>query len=410
MPYVIRVLRQCIMGGMPPRQKIPRNVLVVAFVALASGFGQDLITPVLPAYLAMLGVSNAGIGLADGLLQGAMSVFRFVSGVLSDKFRNRKFFVFLGYALSSVARPLLALTHGLGLTAALRAVDGAGKGMKDAPRDALVADSSAAQIRGRAFGFHRLVDTAGSVFGPLAAAALLFLLLPSLHTYRLIFALSVIPGLVALGLIWFGIKEKQTAKNEVQISKRVKMGWRFWLFTGGMSLAMLTKINDSLFLVRAHNIGVPVTWIPVLFAGFTLLYALASYPLGIWSDRIGKAPLITAGWLTLAVVEFGFSFDPHIVATLGLFALYGMFYALTEGSGRAFIADLVPAESRGSAYGIYYTSIGLAVIAGGYSLGKIWDHVSPETAFRVAALGSVFGFLVLLLFSVLTKRRAVRAA
>ncbi len=395
---------------MPQRPKIPRNVLIIAFVAFASGFGQDMITPVLPAYLAMLGISNAGIGLADGLLQGAVSVFRFVSGLLSDKYRDRKTFVFFGYILSSLSRPLLALTSGLGFTAALRTIDGVGKGMKDAPSDALVADSAAATIRGRAFGFHRLVDTAGSVFGPLAAAGLLFWLLPDLHTYRLIFALSIIPGLAALALIWFGIKERQSVKTERKSAPRAKLGWKFWLFTLGMSLAMLTKINDSLFLVRAHSIGIEAQLIPVLFAGFTLLYALASYPLGIWSDRIGKAPLITAGWLTLAIVEYGFSFDPHIAVVLILFALYGLFYALTEGSGRAFIADLVPAESRGSAYGIYYTAIGVAVIAGGYGLGRIWDHISPEAAFRLSALGSVFGFLVLLLFSILNKRRAMRAA
>jgi len=289
-------------------------------------------------------------------------------------------------------------------------LDGAGKGMKDAPRDALVADSAATNVRGRAFGFQRLVDTAGSVLGPLAAAGILLLFLPSLTTYRFIFALAIIPGLIALGLIWFGIQEKQKAVSQERGARSTKLGWKFWLFTLGMSLAMLTKINDSLFLVRAHDIGVPLTWIPVLFAGFTLLYALASYPFGIWSDRIGRAPLITAGWLTLAVVEFGFSFDPHIAVALALFALYGLFYALTEGSGRAFIADLVPTESRGSAYGIYYTALGLAVIAGGYGLGRIWDFVSPETAFRLASVGSLFGFAVLLVFSILNKRRRSPAA
>ena len=148
----------------PSRPRIPRNVLILSFVALASGFGQDLITPVLPAYLALIGVSHAGIGLIDGVLQGATQVFRFVSGVLSDRFAARKRFVFLGYALSSVSRPLLALAGGFASALGLRLVDGIGKGVKDAPRDALVADSASSETRGRAFGFHRLVDTAGSVF------------------------------------------------------------------------------------------------------------------------------------------------------------------------------------------------------------------------------------------------------
>ncbi|MBI5654583.1 MFS transporter [Candidatus Uhrbacteria bacterium] len=380
---------------MSTRPKIPRNVIIIAFVALASGFGQDLITPVLPAYLAMLGVSTAGIGLADGLLQGAMSIFRFASGILSDRYRNRKFFVFLGYALSSVSRPLLALVGGLPAIAFLRTIDGVGKGMKDAPRDALVADSAEAGIRGRAFGFQRLIDTLGSVLGPLTAAGVLILLSVSIKSYHIIFAIAAIPGVIALALIWFGIKEKQSTRYEVRGTAMAHLGWRFWFFAIGMSLAMLTKINDSLFLVRAHDIGVSIQWIPVLFAGFTLLYALLSYPLGILSDRIGKAPLIAAGWLVLAIVEFGFSFDPNIAATLVLFALYGLFYALTEGSGRAIIADLAPVQNRGTAYGIYYTLIGLAVIIGGYALGRVWDSMSPETAFRISAVGSLLGFLVL---------------
>lgn len=191
------------------RPKIPRNVLVLGFVALASGFGQDLITPVLPGFLALIGVSHAVVGLIDGLLQGTTSIFRFISGVLSDKFHNRKWFVLLGYALSSVARPLLALSGSVWPVAGLRLVDGAGKGMKDAPRDALVADSAQAERRGRAFGAHRLLDTAGSVFGPLLAAGLLLSLTPSLGTFRMIFALAAIPGLIALGLIFFGVREPE---------------------------------------------------------------------------------------------------------------------------------------------------------------------------------------------------------
>ncbi|OGL65599.1 hypothetical protein A3B21_03430 [Candidatus Uhrbacteria bacterium RIFCSPLOWO2_01_FULL_47_24] len=393
----------------PPKSKIPRNVIIVAFVALASGFGQDLIVPILPGFLAALGISRAGIGLIDGLLQGSTSIFRFISGILSDKFKNRKFFVFLGYALSSVARPLLALTGTLSAVATLRTIDGVGKGMKDAPRDALIADSAHEKARGRAFGFQRLIDTAGSVLGPLVAAGLLLLFLPTLSTYRLIFALAIIPGAIALALIAFGIREpKPTERAPLQLRK--KFPWQFWLFTGGTTIAMLTKINESLFLVRAHDVGIPIAWIPVLFAGFTLLYALLSYPLGIWSDRIGKLPLITAGWFVLAIVEFGFAKTPPFAATLFLFALYGLFFALTEGSGRALIADLVPQGARGSAYAVFHTIVGLGVILGGYMLGRIWDTISPATAFHVASAGSLLGFLVLLMLVLADKSTLSRAA
>ncbi len=383
--------------------KIPHNVIVVAFVALVSGFGQDLITPVLPGALATLGFSRAGIGLIDGLLQGATSVFRFISGIISDRFRNRKFFIFLGYALSSVSRPLLALFGGFSAIATLRTIDGIGKGMKDAPRDALVADSAAAEIRGRAFGFHRFIDTAGSVLGPTLAAIILLALTPTLRTYRIIFAIATIPGAIALLLIIFGIQEPEKKKESKVATGKKSFPWQFWIFTLGMGIAMLTKINDSLFLLRGYETGIPYSYIPLLFAGFTLLYAILSYPIGIWSDKIGRLPLIAAGWLVLSVVEFGFSNSPGIILSFGLFAFYGLFYALTEGSGRALIADLVPTESRGSAYAIFHTIMGLCVIAGGYGLGLIWDFVSPNAAFRLAGAGSLLGFAILMLATISAK-------
>ncbi len=388
---------------MNQRPRIPRNVLVLAFVALASGFGQDLIAPILPGYLTLLGLSRANIGLIDGLLQGATNVCRFLSGWISDRMKKRKQAIFLGYALSSVSRPLLALTSGFAAIAALRTIDGAGKGTKDAPRDALIADAAESGARGRAFGFQRMIDTAGSVLGPLAAFGILLLFVPSIATYRWIFALSVIPGAIALGLIFFGVREKTAIKSAVKTAARLPA--RFWIFTFAMSFAMLTKINDSLFLVRAEDIGISKAWIPLLFGGFTLLYALLSYPIGIWSDRIGKLPLLAGGWIVLAFTEFGFSFDPSLGAALALFACYGLFFALTEGSGRAFIADIVSSQSHGKAYGAYYTCVGLSLIAGGYLLGNIWDRETPEIAFRIAAAGSLIGGLVLISLKYTSKAR-----
>jgi MFS family permease len=387
------------------RPKIPRNVIIIAFVALASGFGQDLITPVIPAFLTLLGVSHAGIGAIDGMLQGATSIFRFISGIISDRFKKRKLFVFIGYALSSIARPLLALASSFGTVAALRIADGVGKGTKDAPRDALIADSAETTVTGRVFGFHRVIDTAGSVLGPLVAAALLLSLAPSLHTYRIIFLIAVIPGAVALGLILFAVREpKTTQKAHVRYDHHFP--WQFWVFTIGTTIAMLTKINDSLFLVRANDIGISRTWIPVLFAAFTLVYALLSYPIGILSDRYGKLPFIAGGWFVLTFVELGFAHESSIPFALVLFGFYGLFYALTEGSGRALIADMVPPEARGSAYAVFHTVVGLAIIAGGYTLGHIWDTSSAQTTFSISAIGSAVGFFVLSAMLVMKKRTA----
>jgi len=385
-------------------KKIPRNILILGFVALASGLGQDLITPVLPAYLTLLGVSFAGIGFIDGLLQGVTSLFRFVSGILSDRFQNRKFFVFFGYSLSSIVRPLLAVFSSFFSIAVLRILDGIGKGAKDAPRDALVADSAIVSAHGRAFGFHRLVDTAGSVVGPLLAGVVLLSLTPTLGAYRLVFAISAIPGFFALGLIWFGIREPKKTVHQSQIKIR-KLPWFFWIFTLGSAIAMLTKVNDSLFLLRAQSLGISQTWIPFIFAGFTFIYAICAYPIGILSDKCGKLPFIAAGWLILAGVEFFFSQTPTIPLVLVLFVFYGMFYALTEGSGRAFIADLVPTELHGSAYAIFQTVVGICIIVGGFGIGHIWDFTSSQLAFQIAAIGSCVGFVVFVFMAVFGHRQ-----
>jgi MFS family permease len=277
--------------------------------------------------------------------------------------------------------------------AAVRVVDGVGKGMKDAPRDALLADDALPNTRGRVFGFSRMVDTAGSVVGPLVAFVILASLAPTISAYRLIFALTVIPGAIALALIWFGVRERSPEKRRV--AEKGAMPREFWVFSIGMTIALLTKVNDSLFLVRAQDLGISKTLIPLLFGGFTLLYAVFSYPIGIWSDRIGKMPLLIAGWILLAAVELGFSFHPSLILTLVLFAGYGMFFALTEGSARAFIADAVEQTKRGRAYGIYYTLTGVGLILGGYFLGRIWDLGSPQLAFQLSAVGSMLGAFVL---------------
>jgi len=204
-----------------------------------------------------------------------------------------------------------------------------------------------------------------------------------------------VPGAVALGLILFGIREPEQPRAR-RAGGASKLPPKFWIFTAAMSVAMLTKMNDSLFLSRTQDVGVPAAWIPVVFAGFTLIYALLSYPLGAWSDRVGRLPLLAAGWLLLAAVELGFGLLGNVPAALILLVGYGGFYALTEGSGRAMVADLAPPEARGTAYAVFYVSVGLAVILGGFGLGRLWDSVSPSAAFTVSAAGSALGGLLFL--------------
>ena len=315
--------------------------------------------------------------------------------------RARKPLIFLGYTLSSLARPLLTFASTFPFIATLRIIDGAGKGTKDAPRDALIADSSAGDIRGKAFGFHRFIDTAGSVIGPLIASSILLFVASSITGYRLIFILSAIPGLAALVLIFFGVREpKHVDVKRVSTKKHFPVA--FWIFLAGSTLAMLTRANDALVLVRASDAGIPTQWIPALFAMFTLIYAVLSYPIGIWSDRISRLPLLVGGWFILAIAEVLFALEGSAMSVIMIIALYGLFYALTEGSGRAFIADIVPQESRGTAYALFHAITGVALIAGGYGVGKIWDLFSFRVAFSLSAIGSLCGAIIL---SILLIRR-----
>lgn len=374
------------------KRTIPRNVLIVGIIALFSGFSQDIISPIFPAYLSLLGLGGAAIGLIDGLLQGSVYLFRLISGVLSDKFHNRKWFVFAGYFLSAVSRPLLAIAGTVPIIGALRVADGIGKGTKDAPRDALIADSTQIKSQGRAFGFHRVVDTLGSVIGPLLAAGLLFVFQPSLASYRLIMALTIIPGIIVILLIIFGIQEKTVA--QVSQKSPSKLPVLFWIFVMLNTLLLLTRVNDSLILLRLGQIHGNAELVPLLFAFFTLVYAGLAYPIGILSDKIGTLPLICFGWGLLTIAEFGLSFSTGIAGTLGLLVLFGAFLAFTEGSARAFIATLVTAENRGRAYSYYYFFISMAVIVGGYIIGKIWDDVSPSFAMRISSLGTLISTLL----------------
>jgi len=309
----------------------------------------------------------------------------------------------LGYALSSLARPFLALASTFPGIATTRVADGIGKGIKDAPRDALIADS--AQQTGRAFGFHRFVDTAGSIIGPLIAAALLFYFGGHLNGYRTIFALTAIPGFIALILIIFVIREPRLESREKPNGKLFKFPPIFWIFIVATFIIILAKMNDSLLLVRATDFGISRNWLPVLFAYFTLIYALLSYPIGIWSDKYGKLPFIVAGWALLTLVQFGFIFKGGLTTVIVLYTLYGLFFALTEGSGRALIADIVPRESHGRAYAIFNTGIGIAIILGGFILGKVWDQIGASASFTISALGSFLGLLLFVILLIKIKHQ-----
>jgi MFS family permease len=363
-------------------------------VSFFTDVSSEMIYPLLPVFLTgVLGASASFVGGIEGAAESTSSVLKLVSGWWSDRIQRRKPLVVFGYALASIMRPLVAFARSATEVLVIRLSDRVGKGIRNAPRDALIADSIDPAVRGRAFGFHRAGDHAGGVLGPLIAFALLnWWAMPM----RQVFLLAAIPGAIAVLVTILGVRE--TPKKRVAAG-----GWRveqtavplpstlsplppsFRTTIGVILLFTLGNSTDAFLLLRATQLGVPATLAPVLWAVLHAVKAVASTPGGALSDRIGRKPTLGMGWLLYAAVYAGFAFASAPWQAWLLFAVYGVFFGLTEGTERALIADIVPAERRGSAYGWYHLAVGLGMFPASLLFGVIWDRAGAPTAFVVGA-------------------------
>ena len=387
-----------------PSQKPKKKFGNVFFVGLLSFFGgvsQDMFVPILPLYLAnVLGFSKEFIGLSEGLLTAAASVFRFVAGWLSDKFGKQKPIVFAGYFLSMVSRPLLAFFSGGAAILGLRFMDGVGKGVKDSPKDVLIADSTESKNRGKGFGIARMLDTFGSVAGPILLFLFLYLFRNNLLKYHYILVLCALPLFVTLGILIFKVKEVSLTKKENESFSVEKRGLpvRFYVFLAVIALFTIGNSSDAFLILRAQNVGVALLAIPLVYALFNFVYASASVPLGSLSDRIGREKVIILGWAAYAIAYVGFALAKTSLEIWIIFAFYGLYYATTEGVAKAFVADIVEPSHRGRAYGVYNMTVGVLTLPASVIAGFLWDKINPATPFYFGAIMSAFaaGLLFLL--------------
>lgn len=381
------------------RSALGRNVLALTVVSFFTDVSSEMIYPLLPVFLTgVLGASASFIGGIEGAAESTSSVLKLASGWWSDRIRRRKPLVVFGYALASTMRPLVAFARTATDVLVIRLSDRVGKGIRNAPRDALIADSIDPAIRGRAFGFHRAGDHAGGVVGPLIAFALLnWWSVPM----RQIFLLAAIPGAIAVAVTVFGVREPRVAGGGVRVADDSMprpflttpaqpatgnpLPAVFWSTLGVILLFTLGNSTDAFLLLRATQLGVPVTLAPVLWALLHVVKAVASTPGGALSDRIGRKPTLGVGWVLYAAVYAGFALASEPWHAWMLFAVYGIFFGLTEGTERALIADIVPTERRGSAYGWYHLAIGLGMFPASLLFGVIWDHAGAATAFVAGA-------------------------
>lgn len=387
------------------------NVFYIGLLSFFGGISQDIFVPILPLYLSnVLGFDKTFIGLSEGLVTSGVSIFRLIAGFLTDRFGKKKPIIFLGYFFSLVARPLLAFTTVGAAILGLRFLDGIGKGMKDSPKDALIADSTEFKTRGRGFGIARALDTLGSVAGPLILFGLLYFLQDNILKYHIILLATALPLLFTLAIIVLKVREVPRAERPLATVAPVALPRRFYLFLGIFVLFSLGGSSDAFLILRAQNVGVVLLAIPLVYAVFNAVYAAASIPLGSLSDRIGREKVILLGFGAYALAYLGFALATVSYQIWFLFAFYGLYYATTEGVAKAFVADIVPADHRGRAYGIYNTAIGIVALPASFIAGLLWDKVSPAAPFYFGSAVAVVAMVLLIFFLYSTKSSIERAA
>ena len=369
-------------------KQLPRNVWAVGFTSFFMDISSEMVINILPLFLAnVLGVKTSVIGLIEGVAESTSSILKLFSGWLSDKLRGRKWLAVIGYGLSALVKPFFYIANSWGVGAAVRWVDRVGKGIRTAPRDALVADSVDAKTRGLAFGFHRAMDTAGALLGICIAALVVWLTARNsqslqLKTYQTIVLFSLVPAFLSVLSLILGAKEVKVSGQRAAPKFSLKsMGKPFTIFLVIVSLFTLGNSSDGFLVLRAQNLGVSVLGILLMLAAFNLIYSLVSTPAGSLSDRIGRRRLIIGGWLVYALIYFGFAAAQSKWQVWGLYAAYGIYYGLAHGSANALVADLVPENLRGTAYGTYNAVIGLLALPASFIAGLFWQKVSPATPF-----------------------------
>jgi MFS family permease len=371
---------------------LPRAVWLLGWVSLATDSATEAIYPLLPFFLTrVLGAGAVSLGIVEGAAEAVNSVLKIISGRIADRSRRKRPLVLFGYGVSSVARPFIAVTTTWTQVFVVRVLDRVGKGVRGAPRDAMLAMWATPTTRGKVYGFHRAMDHAGAVIGPALASAFLFFY-PG--QYRTLFALTIIPGAIAVALIFFVPEDEQPQSvpsthspgfSAAPASSAVLLPREFTLFMLVLTLFTLGNSTDAFLLLKLTDAAGSAQFIPLMWSALHVVKAVVSVVGGSWSDRIGRRSVIATGWIVYAAVYAGFAWSETLPALLVWFLVYGFYFGFAEGTEKALVADLAPPSRRGFAFGVYTAVQGLGALAASVLFGLIWNAYGAAVAFGVGA-------------------------
>jgi len=382
-------------GGVGARLRaLDPNVRGMGWVSFVADLSSEIVYPLFPIFITtILGAPVAVLGLIEGVAEGTATVLRYPFGVLSDRLGRRRPFVFAGYGLSGLGKLLIAVAGVWGVALAGRVIDRTGKGIRTAPRDALLGASVAPGQHGLAFGLHRTMDTMGAAVGPLIALAGLELGLP----FRWVLGLAAVPGLLSVVVIWAAVRERPQAPEPAAFRLRLPASPAFrWLLAGSLVFGVGNS-TDMFILLKAKDVGLGASGVILVYVLYNLVYAAASLPLGGLSDRIGQFPLVIAGYVVFAAVYLGFAVTGSIAGVAALFAFYGLYIAATEGTSKALISRATPLRERASAIGLQATLSGVATLLASSVGGVLWSAAGPWATFAFGAVCALAAAVLMML-------------
>jgi MFS family permease len=383
-----------------PIRQVPASIWILGFVSLLMDVSSELIHSLLPAFLVgTLGASAAMLGLIEGAAESLALIVKVFSGALSDYLGHRKALAVAGYGLGALSKPLFALATGPMTVLGARLLDRTGKGIRGAPRDALVADIAPPHLRGASFGLRQALDTVGAFLGPLLAIGLMLLFADH---FRHVFWFAVIPAVLSVALLLFGVREPEHHRrgappNPLALRNLERLGGRYWWVVAFGALFTLARFSEAFLVLRAREGGLADAWLPLVFVAMNVVYALTAYPFGKLADSVNHTVLLRYGLLLLVAADLVLGASSHLAVVFAGVTLWGLHMGLTQGLLATMVAAVAPADLRGTAFGFFNLCSGLAMLAASVVAGELWDRLGPSYTFHAGAAFAIFSLLIIVL-------------